>query len=59
MYRTVIRNLMKPSLFVMLLALEACAPGASSNITVASAYETSDVMMLKPYTRTIFSSHNF
>lgn len=42
-----------------LSVLQACATTASPNMEVASAFQTSNVVSLKPYTRTIFSSHDF
>ena len=43
-----------------LLSLQACAPAAPpDNINVAQAFETSEVMTFKPYTRSIFSTTDF
>lgn len=45
-----------------LLALQACAPAnpqATREISVAGAFESSNVLTVKPYTRTIFSSNDF
>jgi len=43
------------------LALQACAPSASGGgeLNVASAFESSGAMIVKPYTRTIFSTTDF
>jgi hypothetical protein len=48
-------------LFGALFTLEACTPAAPppGELSVAQAYETSGLFAVKPYTRTIFSSHNF
>jgi hypothetical protein len=44
----------------LVTALQACTPPqAPGEITVATAYETSGILPAHPYTRTIFSSHNF
>ena len=43
-----------------LATLQACAPAAithESNLT--AAYETSGLINVPPYTRTIFSTHDF
>lgn len=45
-----------------LLSLQACAPSGSQSskeISVAGAFESSNVITVKPYTRTIFSSNDF
>jgi len=44
-----------------LLALQACAPtnAPTKDLSVASAFESSNVLTVKPYTRTIFSSNDF
>lgn len=40
--------------------LSACSPGASQPQSgVAQAYEMSEAVVVKPYTRTIFSSTDF
>jgi hypothetical protein len=47
---------------VILCATQACTggvPGGRSSVAVADAYETSGVVAVSPYTRTIFSSNNF
>ncbi|MFO0388401.1 MAG: hypothetical protein ACK502_01585 [Alphaproteobacteria bacterium] len=45
---------------VALVSLQACSPASGTDYTaVAEAYDTSGVMPVTPYTRTIFSSHNF
>jgi hypothetical protein len=49
----------KTVLFVSLLLSQACTPAATSGLDVANAYETSGLLPAKPYTRTIFSTHNF
>ncbi len=56
--RTVIRSAI---LGMVLIGLQACAQSnePSAENSVAQAFETSDVMQFKPYTRTIFSSTNF
>jgi len=47
-------------LLCLLLLLQACAPAAApAEINVASAYETSGILPVKPYTRTIFSTTNW
>jgi hypothetical protein len=43
-----------------LIGLQACTPTAKqTSLSVASAYETSGTISVHPYTRTIFSTHNF
>ena len=56
--RPVIRAVL---LGITLMGLQACAPANDTRGegSVAQAFETSDVMHFKPYTRTIFSSTNF
>lgn len=61
MKRTHILTLAKT---VMLCAasslLQACASGApAQHAEVAGAFQSSNVVALKPYTRTIFSSNDF
>jgi hypothetical protein len=43
----------------MLASLQACAPSPSSVDRVTAAYETSGVIAVPAYTRSIFSSSNF
>ena len=45
--------------FVSLQACAPASPSAYSQVDVSKAFETSDVMHFKPYTRTIFSSNDF
>ncbi len=43
-----------------LVSLQACTPPIQpSSLNVTGAYETSGVVTVPPYTRTIFSTHNF
>lgn len=42
----------------IVMLLQACATAVPKN-TVMAAYETSGVVTIKPYTRTIFSPSNF
>ncbi len=45
---------------VALVSLQACAPVAGKEYdAVTQAYNTSGVLAVDPYTRTIFSTHNF
>jgi hypothetical protein len=45
---------------LLLIALTACAPdNAPRSLAVAQAYESSGVITVPPYTRTIFSGTNF
>lgn len=47
-------------MMAVLVSLQACTPNTSVEYSaVADAYNTSGVMPVTPYTRTIFSSHNF
>lgn len=61
MYTCMIKTPAKLALLgAALVLLQACSPVAPSNESaVAQAFETSDVIAVKPYTRTIFSSSNF
>jgi hypothetical protein len=55
-----LRIVPKALLIILLPAsLAACTQAAPSSMSVASAYETSGVVSTGPYTRTIFSTHNF
>jgi hypothetical protein len=45
---------------VALVSLQACTPATGTEYNaVVEAYNTSGVTPTTPYTRTIFSSHNF
>lgn len=45
---------------VALVSLQACTPATGTEYNaVVEAYNTSGVLHATPYTRTIFSSHNF
>lgn len=60
MKKAMIRFLAKVVLLSAAFALQACAgPSGDKNIDVASAFESSNVIAMKPYTRTIFSSNDF
>ncbi len=56
-----VRKFSKAACFVSLLLLsQACTPTQAIPPTdVASAYQTSGIIAVPPYTRTIFSTHNF
>lgn len=42
------------------ISLQACAPTvATPPSSVAAAYESSNIIAIKPYTRTIFSTNDF
>jgi type IV pilus biogenesis protein CpaD/CtpE len=63
MERTLARLLAKAVLLSAAFAsLTACAPTTGNTVQhmeVASAFETSNVIAVKPYTRTIFSTNDF
>jgi type IV pilus biogenesis protein CpaD/CtpE len=57
-----VRTLAKAVLLSAALAcLQACSPvyPPPNNNAVAQAFETSDVIAIKPYTRSIFNTTNF
>jgi hypothetical protein len=61
MKHTLVSLTAKAALLVTALALPACAP-TTRNIPesqVAQAFETSGAILMKPYTRTIFSNNDF
>jgi hypothetical protein len=61
MKQTLVSITAKTILLITGLALSACAP-TTHNIPesqVAQAFQTSGVMQMKPYTRTIFSNNDF
>ncbi len=39
--------------------LQACAPSNTHYASVSDAFQTSNVITVKPYTRTIFSNNDF
>jgi hypothetical protein len=46
-------------LSVALVSLQACATNPGSYNNVARAYDTTGIIPVKPYTRTIFSTNDF
>ena len=60
MMQTLKRSVVLLCLAGLALQAGACAPVSSqAPMTVAGAYQTSNVVAVKPYTRTIFSSYDF
>lgn len=61
MKKSILRLLAKAVLLSATFSLlQACAPAASSNhAEVAGAFQASNTISVKPYTRTIFSSNDF
>lgn len=60
MKRTLTRLLAKAVLLsATFCLLQACAPAGGQTSGVARAFETANVVAVKPYTRTIFSSNDF
>jgi hypothetical protein len=59
--KSLIRNTSKAMVFVLLLLLQqACTPVQSiPPADVAAAYQTSGLVQIQPYTRTIFSTTNW
>jgi hypothetical protein len=61
MQKRMVQRLVKvAALAVALTGLQACSPAYSpSSNTVAQAYESSGVVAVSPYNRSIFQSTNF
>lgn len=58
--RPSVRKLSKAALLVSLLLSQACTPVQSlPQADVAAAYQTSGIVSVPPYTRTIFSTTNW
>lgn len=61
MNKKCIRSLIRGSVAITaLMLLQACAGApVQGNSEVTRAFQTSNVVVIKPYTRTIFSSNDF
>lgn len=57
------KNMARTCILLAILACQACSAtpefAGAQGSNVINAYETSGIVKVPPYTRTIFSTHNF